>query len=265
MCDLGPHLSRICDKRRTACADLFSRRRSLPRLVDCIRRQDRRGKALTHPSGEDRLSHEGLFTRYLVFTLLLTLLIHYATVSVAHSRLQCKCFRPQDLRFEVAAWYETSSPLRPVLPGCKFPENRIMLAVRRLVVSAPRGRTYATAFARNVTHQYPILAPAVAAGLVSSLVGLSHRSHDYAGDAVPVALSTASSNAPTSAHLTAEPSVSIAKRFLKLLYRFLQQLKALIRLTEMIAMTSPCIITYLWWCVFNTLSPRCTSNGGNFS
>lgn len=119
-----------------------------------------------------------------------------------------------------------------------------MLAVRRLVVSAPRGRTYATAFARNVTHQYPILAPAVAAGMVSSLVGLSHRSHDYAGDAVPVALSTASSNALTSAHLTAEPSVSIAKRFLKLLYRFLQQLKALIRLTEMIAVTSPCIITY---------------------
>lgn len=100
MCDLGPHLSRICDKRRTAFADLFTWRRSLPRLVDCIRRQDRRGKALTHPSCEDRLSHEGLFARYLVFTLLLTLLIYYARFSVAHSRLQCKCFRPQDLRFE---------------------------------------------------------------------------------------------------------------------------------------------------------------------
>jgi len=119
-----------------------------------------------------------------------------------------------------------------------------MLAARRFVVSAPRPRGYANAIARNVTaiaQHHPVLAPALAAGLLTSLVGLSQSSRHGAVDPVPLALS-ATAATPT---LLINPSASsLATRLLALLRRFYQQVRALLRLTEMLAVTGPCLLTY---------------------
>ena len=115
-----------------------------------------------------------------------------------------------------------------------------MLAARRLVVSIPRPRNYATAIARNVAQHHPVLAPALAAGLLTSLVGLSQSSRHGNVDPVPLALSTAAS--PT---LLIKPyTSSLATRLLALSRRFYQQVRALLRLTEMLAVTGPCLLTY---------------------